>query len=81
MKQKVVAGGIDHDQLELKTILEGDHEADRISELIFSVLLSPDGKSDAQKQQSKSQLSFTLGPILAYLGQGERYKQRRCYST
>lgn len=68
MKQKLVAGGIDHDQLELKTISEGDH---RISELIYSVLLSPDGKSNAQKQPSKSQLSFTLGPILAFLGQGE----------
>lgn len=30
LKQRAVARGIDHDQLELKTISEGDHEADRI---------------------------------------------------
>lgn len=30
LKQRAVARGVDHDQLELKTISEGDHEADRI---------------------------------------------------
>lgn len=61
LKQRAVARGIDHDQLELKTISEGDHEADRILRVNTHCTISG--------WQERCSETAILGPILAFLGQ------------